>query len=77
MQRTCCTMPVVMETRQPSSLQVSLILYYFISVAVSAGEGQTLRQMTFSQLRERVAAIAAALSAMGVAKGDVVAGEES
>ena len=52
-------------------------LYYSISVAVSAGEGQTPRQLTFSQLRERVAAIAAALSAMGVAKGDVVAGEKS
>jgi acetoacetyl-CoA synthetase len=41
---------------------------------ITAGEGQTPRHISFSQLRERVAAIAAALSAVGVAKGDVVAG---
>jgi acetoacetyl-CoA synthetase len=41
---------------------------------ITAGEGQTPHHISFSQLRERVAAIAAALSAVGVAKGDVVAG---
>ena len=44
------------------------------SLCVYVGEGQTPRRFSFSQLRERVAAIAAALSAVGVAKGDVVAG---
>jgi acetoacetyl-CoA synthetase len=41
---------------------------------ITAGEGQTPRRLSFSQLRERVATIAAALSAVGVARGDVVAG---
>ena len=52
--------------------------YMYVSFFLfPSGEGQEVQQFTFSQLRERVATIAAALAAMGVAKGDIVAGEAS
>ena len=50
-------------------------LFGRLIVCVCAGEGQTPQRISFSQLREGVAAIASALSELGVAKGDVVAGQ--
>lgn len=41
---------------------------------ITAGEGQSPVYVSFSQLKERVATIASALSAAGVVRGDIVAG---
>jgi acetoacetyl-CoA synthetase len=44
------------------------------TAVITAGEGQTTGSLSFSELRGRVATIAAALSGMGVTRGDIVAG---
>lgn len=44
---------------------------------ITAGEGQSPVYVSFSQLKERVATIASALSAAGVVRGDIVAGKIS
>lgn len=41
---------------------------------ITCGEGQKVGRLSFSQLKEEVATVTAALSAAGVVKGDVVAG---
>lgn len=83
-QRTCYVMVTQMGIRLPLSHVVSGSLmpgpcasgslHEYPVYCWIGGEGQKKGQLSFSQLKEEVATIAAALSGVGVVKGDIVAG---